>query len=80
MPRSSPFASLLDIGCPSYGGESDKNVFMTLDTVEVDASGHVAGPNGLTAPLSVRIDYGKEVRPALISCRLDAKGRVITVT
>ncbi|GLS33659.1 hypothetical protein [Neomesorhizobium albiziae] len=37
-------------------------------------------PNGLTAPLSVRIDYGKEVRQAQISCRLDAKGRVITVT
>ena len=37
-------------------------------------------PNGITARLSVRIDYGKEVRQAQISCRLDAKGKVITVT
>ncbi len=44
-----------------------------------------AGPvrnlrNGLTAPLSVRIDYGKEVRQAKVGCRLDAAGRVIGVT
>jgi hypothetical protein len=44
-----------------------------------------AGPvrrqrNGLTAPLSVRIDYGKEVRQAKVGCRLDAAGRVIGLT
>ena len=54
-----------------------------LGAVGVQAAS--AGPvrrqrNGLTAPLSVRIDYGKEVRQAQISCRLDAKGRVIAVT
>ena len=54
-----------------------------LGAVGVQAAS--AGPvrrqrNGLTAPLSVRIDYGKEVRQAKVGCRLDAKGRVIGVT
>ena len=54
-----------------------------LGAVGVQAAS--AGPvqrqrHGLTAPLSVRINYGKEVRQAQISCRLDAKGRVIRVT
>ena len=43
-----------------------------------------AGPvrrqrNGLTAPLSVRINYAKEVRQAKIGCRLDGEGTVIGV-
>lgn len=54
-----------------------------LGAVGVQAAS--AGPvsrqrNGLTAPLSVQIDYGKEVRQATVGCRLDAKGRVIGVT
>ena len=54
-----------------------------LGAVGVQAAS--AGPvrrqrNGLTAPLSVQIDYGKEVRQAKVGCRLDAKGRVIGVT
>ena len=43
-----------------------------------------AGPvrrqrNGLTAPLSVRINYAKEVRQAKVGCRLDGAGTVIGV-
>ena len=54
-----------------------------LGAVGVQAAS--AGPvsrqrNGLTAPLSVQIDYGKEVRQATVGCRLDAKGKVIGVT
>jgi hypothetical protein len=54
-----------------------------LGAVGVQAAS--AGPahrqrNGLTAPLSVRIDYGKGVRQAKVGCRLDARGRVIAVT
>jgi hypothetical protein len=54
-----------------------------LGAVGVQAAS--AGPvrrqrDGLTAPLSVRIDYGKQVRQAKVGCRLDAAGRVIGVT
>ena len=51
-----------------------------MTEIQVQTMKPTTAPSVLTAPLSVRIDYRKEVRQARISCRLDAKGRVIRVT